>query len=99
MKPPTSQEMNALRETENLFHSNLFKLQVCHFFLNSVRKFLFNIVFAFVAVRFTIQAEDILTDIRLKPKRKLEVDEWIKKLKDTISGFPNSGSHNVRTTD
>ena len=28
MKPPTSQEMNALRETENLFHSNLFKLQV-----------------------------------------------------------------------
>ncbi|XP_057371502.1 nucleolar protein 6-like [Daphnia carinata] len=27
-KPPTSQEMNALRETENLFHSNIFKLQV-----------------------------------------------------------------------
>ena len=28
LKPPTSQELNALRETENLFHSNLFKLQV-----------------------------------------------------------------------
>ena len=27
-KPPTSQELNAMKETENLFHSNLFKLQV-----------------------------------------------------------------------
>ena len=27
-KPPTNEEMHQLRETENLFHSNLFRLQV-----------------------------------------------------------------------
>jgi hypothetical protein len=27
-KPATTQELNALREAESLFHSNLFKLQV-----------------------------------------------------------------------
>ena len=27
-KPPTSSELNELRETENLFHSNLFRMQV-----------------------------------------------------------------------
>jgi len=70
MKPPTSQEMNALRETENLFHSNLFKLQ----------------------------AEDILTEIRLKPKRKLEIDEWLKKFKDALTNIPNGDSTTVGDT-
>ena len=32
LKPATTQELNALRETENLFHSNLFKLQVRYIF-------------------------------------------------------------------
>lgn len=27
-KPPTSEELNTLKETENLFHSNLFRLQI-----------------------------------------------------------------------
>ena len=27
-KPPTSSELNELKETENLFHSNLFRMQV-----------------------------------------------------------------------
>lgn len=27
-KPPTVEELNELRETENLFHSNLFRLQI-----------------------------------------------------------------------
>lgn len=27
-KPPTVEELNQLRETENLFHSNLFRLQI-----------------------------------------------------------------------
>lgn len=27
-KPPTAEELNNLRETESLFHSNLFRLQV-----------------------------------------------------------------------
>jgi len=27
-KPPTAEEMTHLRETENLFHSNLFRLEV-----------------------------------------------------------------------
>lgn len=26
--PPTAEEMNRLRETENIFHSNLFRLQI-----------------------------------------------------------------------
>lgn len=28
MKPPTAEEMIRLRETENLFHSNLFRMQI-----------------------------------------------------------------------
>jgi U3 small nucleolar RNA-associated protein 22 len=28
LKPPSSNELNELRETENLFHSNLFRMQV-----------------------------------------------------------------------
>lgn len=28
-RPPTSEEINALKETENLFKSSLFRMQVC----------------------------------------------------------------------
>lgn len=28
IKPPTTEELNKLRETENLFHSNMFRLQI-----------------------------------------------------------------------
>lgn len=28
IRPPTAAELNRLRETENLFHSNLFRLQI-----------------------------------------------------------------------
>lgn len=35
-KPPTAEELNQLRETENLFHSNLFRLQIDEM-LNAVR--------------------------------------------------------------
>lgn len=28
VKPPTAEEMSRLRETENLFHSNLFRMQI-----------------------------------------------------------------------
>ena len=35
-KPPTVDELNQLRETENLFHSNLFRLQIEEM-LNEVR--------------------------------------------------------------
>lgn len=28
-RPPTNEELNQLKETENLFHSSLFRLQVC----------------------------------------------------------------------
>lgn len=29
-RPPTNEELNQLKETENLFHSSLFRLQVCN---------------------------------------------------------------------
>lgn len=35
-KPPTVEELNQLRETENLFHSNLFRLQIEEM-LNEIR--------------------------------------------------------------
>lgn len=38
----------------------------------------------------------MLTEIRLKPKRKLEIDEWVKKLEDALTSIPNSSSHIVR---
>ena len=38
-KPPTNDELNQLRETESLFHSSLFRLQVsCSTSINDVRE-------------------------------------------------------------
>ncbi|XP_012256852.2 nucleolar protein 6 isoform X2 [Athalia rosae] len=56
-KPPTVEELNQLRETENLFHSNLFRLQI----------------------------EEMLEQVKIKPKYKKLFSSWFDELKDCIN--------------
>ena len=67
LEAPTAEELNNLRETEALFHSSLFRLQVkIHLF------FKFSIYFYF-------QLNELLTEVRLKDKCHSHIANWFKK--------------------
>lgn len=55
-KPPTAEELNRLKETQNLFHSNLFRLQI----------------------------EEMLKEVKMKEKKKMEFETWFSKFSDWI---------------
>mgnify|MGYP002716448093 CR=1 FL=1 len=56
-KPPTAEELNHLKETQNLFHSNLFRLQI----------------------------EEMLKEIQIKDKRRLQFEAWFEKFQSAVS--------------
>ncbi|XP_076350241.1 nucleolar protein 6 Mat89Ba isoform X2 [Tachypleus tridentatus] len=56
-KPPSRSELNNLKETEMLFHSNLFKMQT----------------------------EELLKEVKVKPKWKKKFEPWLHALKEYLS--------------
>lgn len=85
-KPPTVEELNQLRETENLFHSNLFRLQIEEM-LNEIRikdkyKTLFYVWFE--------KLEETIKSIKETEQYQLAQKKLQKKLKMHIP-MPNTG--------
>lgn len=67
LKPPTAEELNNLRETQALFHSSLFRLQVK---INLFSKF---------SIYFYFQLNELLTEVKLKDKCHSHIANWFKK--------------------
>lgn len=63
-KQPTAEEINELRDTENNFHSNLFRLQI----------------------------QEMLKEIKLKPKISNFFDEWVEKFQEFVMGLKDQKS-------
>nr|XP_033814077.1 nucleolar protein 6 [Geotrypetes seraphini] len=61
-KPPTNEELNQLKETENLFHSSLLRMQI----------------------------EELLTEVKLKEKRKKSIDGFLHDLNTLLSRIPET---------
>ncbi|KAK6624363.1 hypothetical protein RUM44_011222 [Polyplax serrata] len=61
-KPPTAEELNHLRETQNLFHSNLFRMQI----------------------------EEMLKEIQIKEKTKVQFETWFGKFCKTLLSLKDS---------
>ncbi|XP_065166776.1 nucleolar protein 6-like [Atheta coriaria] len=59
-KQPTAEEMNKLRETENLFNSNIFRLQI----------------------------NELLEEIKLKPKYQTQFDLWFTEFQKKLLNIP-----------
>lgn len=67
-KQPTAEEINDLRETENSFHSNLFRLQI----------------------------QEMLKEIKLKPKLSSFIEEWVEKFQNFVMNLKDQKSkHDV----
>ncbi|KAK3588803.1 hypothetical protein CHS0354_012016 [Potamilus streckersoni] len=65
--PPTNEELNQLRETENLFHSSLFRLQI----------------------------SELLSEVRLKEKRKRIMNIAAKELRQILLKLPEGKEHDI----
>ncbi|KAL5273701.1 NOL6 family protein [Megaselia abdita] len=63
-KQPTAEEINELRETENNFHSNLFRLQI----------------------------QEMLKEIKIKPKMSNQIEEWVEKFQDFVMNLKDQKS-------
>ncbi|XP_067130001.1 nucleolar protein 6 [Centruroides vittatus] len=66
-KLPTAEELNNLKETETLFHSSLFRMQI----------------------------DELLKEIKIKTKWKIEMDEWLEKLKSILTQLPESETYQI----
>ena len=76
------------------------KLKICFTQIYSSFRYFFYCIWnpmSLINNIFTFKAEEMLTEIRLKSKRKSEAEEWIKKLKEAINNIPNGDSHSVNT--
>lgn len=66
-KQPTAEEINELKETENNFHSNLFRLQI----------------------------QEMLKEVKLKPKVSTFIEEWVEKFQGFVMSLKDQKSrHN-----
>lgn len=63
-KQPTAEEINELRETENNFHSNLFRLQI----------------------------QEMLKEIKMKPKIENFIDEWTENFQEFVMSLQDQKS-------
>lgn len=75
-KPPTAQEMTRLRETENLFHSNLFRLQIDEMIseLSIKKKRITSFTDWFASVK------KILSEMKSGKQYELMDQKWLKKI-------------------
>ncbi|KAG8456873.1 hypothetical protein GDO86_002603 [Hymenochirus boettgeri] len=61
-KPPTNEELNRLKETEQLFHSNLLRMQI----------------------------EELLEEVKLKEKRRKNIDLFLHEVNSLLSDIPET---------
>ncbi|KAL4228055.1 Nucleolar protein 6 [Mactra antiquata] len=69
-KPPTNEEMNHLKETENLFHSSLFRLQIT----------------------------ELLSEVRLKDKRKQDIETAVCTVRNAIMKIKKGDKYELQDT-
>lgn len=67
LKPPTVKELNRLRETQNLFHSNIFRLQI----------------------------EEMLKEVKVKPKYQKLLTNWFENLKCSLEQIEESETYDL----
>ncbi|XP_071450181.1 nucleolar protein 6 [Hetaerina americana] len=77
LKPPTNEELNQLRETENLFHSNLFRLQIEEMFSEIKIKDRYVSLFK----EWLHKAVAFFDGIESPEPKQISCGKWMKKLK------------------
>ncbi|XP_046399816.1 nucleolar protein 6 [Ischnura elegans] len=77
LKPPTNEELNQLRETENLFHSNLFRLQIEEMFSEIKVSDRYVIMFK----EWFQNAVSFFENLENLEPREISSVKWLKKLK------------------
>ncbi|KAG8240268.1 hypothetical protein J437_LFUL015338 [Ladona fulva] len=76
LKPPTNEELNQLRETENLFHSNLFRLQIEEMFNEIKIKERHAVIFQ----EWFKNISAFLNDLENLKAKEMPCRKWLKKL-------------------
>ncbi|PSN31316.1 Nucleolar protein 6 [Blattella germanica] len=77
LRAPTVKELNQLRETENLFHSNLFRLQI----QEVLKEVQVRAVYKSLLEKWVEDFKKELEDLKESPEYDLNELKWLKKLK------------------
>lgn len=82
-KPPTAEEIAHLKETENLFHSNLFRLQV-----SAARELQVTVDVHLKCLYFS-QISELLSEVTVKEKKFASVNAYVDELSEFLKKIPS----------